>query len=140
MTQRLSPDEFVRRTERQPSGCLLWIGPKADRYGTFGRRTYAHRYAYEQAFGPIEAHLYVLHRCDVPLCVEPTHLFLGTQKDNMADMIAKGRQVKPMLLREACPSGHRYDFENTTLYRGERRCRTCNRERTRSWRAARKAG
>jgi hypothetical protein len=51
----------------------------------------AHRFAYATLVGPIPDNLCVLHRCDNPPCCNPDHLFLGTNKDNMADMIAKGR-------------------------------------------------
>jgi HNH endonuclease len=47
------------------------------------------------AYGPIPEGLQVLHRCDVRNCIEPTHLFLGTNADNMADKVAKGRQSHP---------------------------------------------
>lgn len=60
-------------------------------YGRKGRDIYAHRLIWEQYAGPIPAGMQVLHRCDNPPCVRPTHLFLGTAADNMADMRAKGR-------------------------------------------------
>jgi len=59
-----------------------------------GKRWYAHRLAYTQAFGPVPARMEVLHTCDNPPCVNPEHLFLGTQADNMADMSQKGRRTR----------------------------------------------
>lgn len=76
-------------------GCWLWIGATDRRYGSFswsGRRlAKAHRISWELAHGPIPDGMCVLHRCDVPLCVRPAHLFLGTQKDNLRDAFRKGR-------------------------------------------------
>jgi len=48
--------------------------------------------AYEYAFGPFPKHLKILHHCDNRACQNPAHLFLGTQTDNVADMVAKGRR------------------------------------------------
>ena len=83
------------------SGCWVWTGSK-DRKGygaisiSVGRqRCYkAHRVAWLLARGPIQAGMHVLHHCDNPPCVNPDHLFLGTNKDNVADRDAKGRHAK----------------------------------------------
>jgi len=56
--------------------------------------------AYAEAFGPIQADKLVCHRCDNPKCVEPSHLFLGTNGDNVADRVAKGRCVFAKLTQE----------------------------------------
>lgn len=77
--------------------CWVWTAnaiPKG--YGLFGRNRYAHRYSWEIHFGPVPGKLWVLHKCDNPSCVRPTHLFLGTARDNYADMRTKGR--RPLLL------------------------------------------
>ena len=85
-------------------GCWLWQAGKFHRgYGmvNLGRNirgqqftTYAHRVAYVLAHGPIEPGQVVMHACDVPGCVNPSHLSLGTQGDNNRDCFAKGRQPK----------------------------------------------
>ncbi len=76
----------------------MWTGfrfPKG--YGCFwigkGETTKAHRIAWMIVNGKIPNGLCVLHKCDNPPCVRPSHLFLGTVADNNADMKAKGRQV-----------------------------------------------
>lgn len=79
------------------SGCFLWFGAvSSDGYGSIriqGKTVGAHRAAYELAYGEIPEGLSVLHRCDMPGCINPDHLFPGTPRDNTADMDAKGRRA-----------------------------------------------
>ena len=84
------------------SGCWLWTASvDKDGYGQLGSdgnrasRTMlkAHRVSWELANGPIGGGLAVLHRCDNPPCVNPDHLFLGTNQDNIDDMNRKRRNV-----------------------------------------------
>jgi hypothetical protein len=78
-------------------GCWFWTGAGSDhRYGviTYERRCYStHRLAYELWKGPVPTGMLVCHSCDNPLCCNPSHLFLGTPKDNTEDMLRKGRKV-----------------------------------------------
>lgn len=78
------------------TGCHIWLGSKRSgtEYGEVrrdGKLLYAHRVAYERKHGPIPSGMKVLHRCDNPPCVYDGHLFLGTQRDNVEDMLSKGR-------------------------------------------------
>lgn len=77
------------------SGCWLWLGGVAGhdqpRFWFEGEDQYAARVAWLLYHGLIPDDLHVLHKCDVTLCVNPSHLFLGTHLDNMQDMAAKGR-------------------------------------------------
>lgn len=91
-------DRFSEKWTPEPfSGCWLWTaGVGASGYGVLHHHGHhvsisAHRAAWEIHKGPIPTHLFVLHRCDTRICVNPNHLFLGIQRDNMRDMTAKGR-------------------------------------------------
>lgn len=74
------------------SGCWLWLGGvDKSGYGIMSGNAKAYRVSYELHNGPIPAGMSVCHRCDVPLCINPKHLFLGTTADNMADKKRKAR-------------------------------------------------
>lgn len=89
---------FEAKVQRDPAGCWLWQSAMGTNgYPQFwlaGRSRWAHQVAYELFVGPIPVGMCVCHRCDVPRCVNPAHLFLGTQADNTADKMQKGRQAR----------------------------------------------
>ena len=96
------PESAIGRFQskiRVTPGCWIWTASKRRGYGAFqvNRTTKraAHRIAYQLYVGPIAEGLLVCHKCDNPACVNPDHLFLGTDMDNQHDMIRKGRQVIP---------------------------------------------
>jgi hypothetical protein len=91
---------FERKCERIPmAGCWIWLGTVSNMgHGRFmngdGEVVGAHRVSYELFVGPIPDGAFICHKCDVPSCVNPSHLFAGTQADNMRDCAAKGRRAR----------------------------------------------
>lgn len=102
---RIEP-RFWAKVKKSES-CWLWTasatGGNGMQHGQFTlprcgsgqRHIYAHRLAWELAYGPIPDGLQICHKCDVPRCVRPEHLFLGTQDDNLKDAARKGRFHRP---------------------------------------------
>ena len=81
------------------TGCWLWLGTNKNQMGhggfsLYGNNWFAHRASWFLNAGVIPDGECVLHRCDVPSCVNPGHLFLGTKRDNLLDMWAKNRGAK----------------------------------------------
>lgn len=94
----MSVEYLVRMNEL--GSCNEWQGARFKKgYGARrykGRIWRAHRAAWDEQVGPIPDAMRVLHRCDNPACCEIAHLFLGTNADNSADMVAKGRQARKL--------------------------------------------
>jgi len=117
------------------SGCWIWeAGEFADGYGLFWDNEIqmndrAPRVSWKLYKGKIPPDCYVLHHCDVPLCVNPEHLFLGTPLMNTHDMIKKKRHGWKEISQ--CPKGHPYTPDNLrkAYNRTVHSCLTCHRER-----------
>lgn len=87
--------DFKDWYEVKENGCWFWVGAVnssgyANKYFN-GRMETAHRISFQLHKGPIPDGLQVLHKCNTRRCVNPEHLFLGTQKENLLDMAKKGR-------------------------------------------------
>lgn len=116
------------------SDCWPWVGARVR--GLHGHmdktwigETVASRISWILFKGKIPKGLFVLHKCDNPPCVNPNHLFLGTQQDNVDDMWKKGRAnnvlAKENLKKTHCPQGHPYAGDNLYVYKNNRMCKQC---------------
>jgi hypothetical protein len=101
--------------------CWLWTGGLKGGYGyyrmpTTRRNAFAHRYLWIQTYGPLRRDQLVCHHCDTPACVNPLHLWLGTDMLNTIDKRLKGRHVDPVVLRG---DAHRFRTNPEVVPRGE---------------------
>ena len=125
---------FEEKIERIPfSGCWIWMaGLARNGYGQTSenhKTKFAHRMAWKLYRGEIPDGLFVLHKCDIKCCVNPDHLYLGTQKDNIRDVLERMPHVfTGMPRRKVCKYGHELRYMPN---QGRQVCPTCQREKCR---------
>ena len=94
----LTRELFEQRSEKVPfAGCWIWLGTLHNGYGHVwdgSRMVRAHRAAFQTFHRPLADGECVCHRCDVPACVNPAHLFAASQLENIRDMDAKDRRSR----------------------------------------------
>ncbi len=137
-------ERFEIKYVKDPSGCWLWTAcTNSSGYGCFnfeGKWAMAHRVSWELVNGNIKKGMQVLHTCDVPRCVNPSHMFLGTKSDNMKDAVKKKWHNYSKRVR--CNNGH--ILEGNSYVRSDcivegRRCKTCHKKNQKKYKATYKA-
>lgn len=89
-------NRFFKKVRKTIDGCWYWIGASSRQYGHFKyrRKTIkAHRFSFVLFIGYLEDDIQVMHKCDNRKCVNPFHLIKGSNLQNMADKVSKGRQL-----------------------------------------------
>jgi len=131
-------ERFMQKVNKlSDDKCWEWLAAKNSRgYGKFsydGQMRIAPRVSWILLNGPIPAGMSICHKCDNPGCVNPNHLFLGTQYENVQDCIDKGRfPFGNRPARTHCLHGHPYAGDNLYVTPdGERKCRACRSEQNR---------
>ena len=130
-------DRFALSYRVAPNGCWLWTQwTTPNGYGRFwdGGKVLAHRWSYEQRYGPVPEGMQLDHFfCGTRLCVNPDHVRPVTPRENTL----RGNSIQALnAAKTHCIWGHEYTAENTWWYRGYRNCKACRRKRAREWRAA----
>lgn len=112
------------------TGCWLWLGSEVDGYGRFwdsNRLVMAHRWAYEHYRGPIPSGLQTDHLCRNRCCVNPWHLELVTQRENV---LRGNAPAARQALQTHCIHGHLLSGNNVRMNGRRRVCRACDRIRS----------
>ncbi len=127
------------------AGCWLWTQSiNNSGYGTKtfkGKTQLAHRLSWIIHRGKINDNMQILHRCDVRSCVNPDHLFMGTQSQNLEDALANGRAPQ-IEKKQYCKSGHALVGNNIYTEKGGaiRRCLICRNASRRDYRSRKEGG
>ena len=140
------------RIERLPwSGCWIWMGAtnragyaKASNAFTGQKTRIVHRAILQEQLGvQLPINIYACHSCDVPSCINPAHIWPGTQLDNLRDAINKGKKIGSdgafNARKTHCPYGHEYTQKNTRMKSGTRQCKACHKVRLRDWKRKQRA-
>lgn len=126
---RGTPQERFWSKVKINEGCWLWVGTKgkATKGALWinGKLMLASRFSYSIHKGKIPSGMLVCHSCDNNACVNPHHLWLGTQKDNMQDASQKGRTRGGLPKKPFCRRGHPMTKDNLAKSQFSQRCKTC---------------
>jgi hypothetical protein len=132
MRRQTTDKDFWEKVDKNgANGCWQWLGSQNGsgyaQYWIDGKHLYVHRYAYNHLVGEIPKGMVLDHLCRNRVCVNPAHLEMVTQQENILRGIGKAAKES---MAKNCPQGHPYDEQNTILYQGRRYCRECGRTRT----------